>query len=118
MLPTENWDKWLKEQNKKSTGATEVFLCVWHIHTDTHTPPQVSSWATQGAGPKLAGIVDKAYRTPTVPREKEYKELIVCVCRWLYVCVSAAPKALLRCLQYCLAVHSLSACLWAYSSVS
>lgn len=28
----------------------------------------------------LAGIVDRAYRTPTVPREREYKGLIVYVC--------------------------------------
>lgn len=55
----------------------------------------------------LAGIVDKAYRTPTVPREREYKGLIVHVC--MCVCVRCTlglvilPAVLSGCLQsFCL----------------
>lgn len=78
------------------------------------THPKRAPGQLRGAGPMLAGIVDRAYRTPTVPREREYKGVIVYVC----VCMCAAPKALLYCLQYCLAVCGLYACVWAHSSVS
>ena len=86
-------------------GALEVSLCLLHTHQHTH--PKRAPGQLRGAGPMLAGIVDKAYRTPTVPGEREYKGLIVYVC----VCMCAATRALLYCLQYCLAVCSLSACL-------
>ena len=86
-------------------GALEVSLCLLHTHQHTH--PKRAPGQLRGAGPMLAGIVDKAYRTPTVPGEREYKGLIVYVC----VCMCAATRALLYCLQYFLAVCSLSACL-------
>lgn len=59
---------------ERDTMLLQVPPCLLHPHT-----PSEDSWAARGTGPMLAGIADKAYRSPVVPRGESTKNSL-CMC--------------------------------------